>query len=141
MTWEELSELVDKHYPVAARGEGWIGLVYHASAPGSPPDTETRVKLIHVAALGRPHVAIVADVCGSQALDSTLCLRINQALPVGALEIEADRLLLRHTLPLDSLNPPALLDAILFIAQQSAHMKQTRTPSPDAHHVQRHYAD
>ena len=117
--WQDVVAIVRESFEVVIDGEGWIGLL-HRPETGSP----VKVKVSTLTALARSFIAITADVFSVADLTMELALALNHALPIGALEIEDERYLLRATLPIAGLDAVDLRRIILHIGRQAAHMQQ-----------------
>lgn len=131
MTWNDVLASVRTWFAVAIDGEDWVGLVREG----------TRIKLVRLVHLGRPFVAVIGDVFEATRLDAEAVLALNNALSIGALELEDHRLLLRAMLPLAGLDDIDLRRVILHVCRQVAHMQKMLpavAPSPAAFV---HYAD
>jgi hypothetical protein len=109
-TWSDISAVIERALPVAVVAENWLGLRRRSGL---------RVRVVAVSALGEPHVVVVAQVCDFDLLSPTAALAINERLPVGALVLEKGGYLLRHVLPIGSLEGATLLRTIEFIADKA----------------------
>jgi hypothetical protein len=117
--WQDVVAIVRESFEVVIDGDGWIGLL-HRPETGSP----VKVKVSMLTALARSFVAITADVFSVAELTMELALALNHALPIGALEIEDERYLLRATLPIAGLDAIDLRRVVLHIGRQAAHMQR-----------------
>lgn len=130
MSWEHVAAVVRESFAVVIEGDGWVG-VAHESA---------KVKVLRTVVLGRPFVAVIGDVFEVGILDPVTILQLNHALPIGALEDEDGRLLLRAMLPLAGLDDVDLRRVVLHVGRQTAHLQSKRTEG--AHAVALlHYVD
>jgi hypothetical protein len=114
--WREVASIVRESFEVVIEGDDWVGLLHE----------QVKVKVSELEALGRRFVAITADVFEKGAVTMDIALALNHVLPIGALELENDRYLLRATLPMVGLDPVDLRRVILHVGRQAAHMRHRR---------------
>ena len=131
VNWPEVVASVAASFEIAIRGDDWVGVLHQ----------DQKVKVAQLTALGQPFVTIVTDVFERDAIDAGVALALNNALPIGAIEVEDHRVLLRATVPMTGLDPVYLRRIILHVARQGAHMRKMGTVRDLGTGLFTHYAE
>lgn len=122
--WSSIVAMVEAHFAIAIRGEGWVGIRHRSGS------TATKIKIEVRSALGRPWVVVTADVLSAKNLLPDTALAVNWNLEVGALHLEDDQLLLRHQLPATDLDVVDLRRVIHYLGIQAGRIRaQARMPA------------
>ena len=120
--WEDVVKSARADFAVAIEGDDWLGVQYSDSQEEPAPQ---KVRLQKFNALGQPYLAITADIFDQDIIPAELALRINNELPIAALEIEEGKYLLRATVPLQGLGQIYFRRLIVHVARQAEHMRRT----------------
>lgn len=136
-TWAEVVARLEEHFTIAIRGEDWVG-IRHGSDPEAPAAQKVKVSL--TSALGRPWLAIVAEVIDAHVLDPEAAVAINHELVVGALMVEDGRLLLQQLVPLTGLDIVDLRRVVLYVARLAEFLRRWGEPGT-SREAFAHYAE
>ncbi len=69
-----------------------------------------------------PWLFVESDVADRTAITAAAALRLNEAIAVGGLVQDGDRLTLRHALRLDGLDPTTLIRTLTLVAHEAARL-------------------
>lgn len=69
-----------------------------------------------------PWIFVEADVADTEAISPVAALRLNETIAVGALIHAGGRLILRHALRLDGLDPSTLVKTLTLVAHEAARL-------------------
>ena len=136
MTFDEVREIAAARFEVIESRPRWIRVRQRGG-----PDVDQRIALDHIALVGRPWLALWADICASDRIHPRRALVHNATIVVGSVALEDDHYFIRHAVTLATLTPDDLVFLVDLLAHEARRVRAMVTTGDDPATVLRLYAE